>query len=219
MTMNPFRAHTQYIQAKEAAREGGSHSGTSGYSMMLMQLTEHRRRLKGIQSTERKCELKREFLPLYAGWIAGLLEADSAPQDDVAMYLMIWRIDAGDFTGALDIARHALKHGWVMPQRFNRTTATAIAEEFADAAMRAFADGGTFNAALLTQALEIVESHDMPDQSRARLHKSLGYALRDNDQAVAALNHLKRALQLDNNCGVKTDIKQLETRLRKAANG
>jgi len=44
-----------------------------------------------------------------------------------------------------------------MPQRFNRTTATAIAEEFADAAMRAFADGGTFNAALLTQALALVE--------------------------------------------------------------
>ncbi|MEI9696212.1 phage terminase small subunit, partial [Atlantibacter hermannii] len=117
------------------------------------------------------------------------------------------------------IARHALKHGWVMPQRFNRTTATAVAEEFADAAMRAFADGGTFNAALLTQALALVESHDMPDQSRARLHKALGYALRDNDQAVAALNHLKRALQLDNNSGVKTDIKQLESRLRKAANG
>jgi len=59
----------------------------------------------------------------------------------------------------------------------------------------------------------------MPDQSRARLHKALGYALRDNDQAVAALNHLKRALQLDNNSGVKTDIKQLESRLRKAASG
>ena len=51
---------------------------------------------------------------------------------------MIWRIDAGDYTGALDIARHAIKHGWVLPQRFNRTCGTAVAEEFADAAMRAF---------------------------------------------------------------------------------
>ncbi|WP_213715004.1 phage terminase small subunit [Cedecea lapagei] len=217
---NPFRAHTRFIQAQEAAREGGSATAVAGYDLMLMQLGEHRRRLKGIQSNERKAELKREFLPLYAAWIAGLLEADVARQDDVAMYILIWRIDAGDYAGALDIARHALRHGWVMPsQRFSRTTATVVAEEFADAAMRAFAVKETFNAALLTQALEIVDPFDMPDQSRARIYKSLGYALRDNDQAVAALNHLKRALQLDGGCGVKTDIKQLEARLRKATTG
>ncbi|ELE9712311.1 hypothetical protein RM404_004698, partial [Enterobacter kobei] len=44
----------------------------------------------------------------------------------------------------------------------------------------------------------------------------MGYALRDNDQAVAALNHLKRALQLDNSSGVKTEINKLESRLRQA---
>jgi hypothetical protein len=136
--MNPFRAHTQYVQAQDAARQGGSNASLTGYNQMLLQLTEHRRRLKTVQSNERKAQLKREFLPAYASWIAGLLDADASGQDDVAMYVMIWRIDAGDYTGALDIARHAIKHGWVLPQRFNRTCGTAVAEEFADAAMRAF---------------------------------------------------------------------------------
>lgn len=217
--MNPFRAHTQFVQAQEAARPGGSAAGTSGYEKMLMQLGEHMRRLKAVQGTERKIALKREFLPVYDAWVAGVLAADSARQDDVAMFVLIWRIDTGNYTGALEIARHALRHGWVLPQRFNRTTATAIAEEFADAAMRAFAGGETFSAALLTQALELVEPHDMPDQSRARIYKAMGFALRDNDQGVAALSHLKRALQLDMNCGVKTEIKQLEARLKKAVNG
>lgn len=217
--MNPFRAHTRFVQAQEAARPGGSVAGMNGYEKMLMQLGEHMRRLKAVQGTERKIALKREFLPAYDAWIAGLLSADSPRQDDVAMFVLIWRIDAGNYTGALDIAHHALRHGWVLPHRFNRTTATAIAEEFADAAIRAFAGGDTFSAALLSQALELVEPYDMPDQSRARIYKAQGFALRDNDQLVAALSHLKRALQLDINCGVKTEIKQLETRLRKAVTG
>lgn len=218
--MNPLRAHTQYIQAQEAARKGGNETMvTTGYNRMLLQLSEHQRRLKGVQSNERKAELKREFLPLYAPWVAGLLASDSPGQDDVAMFILIWRIDAGDYTGALDIARHALRHRWVLPQRFNRTTGTAIAEEFSDVAMKAFTAGEPFSAAILTQVLDLVEDQDMPDQSRARLCKAMGYALRANDQAVAALSQLKRALQLDSGCGVKTDIRQLETLLRKTVTG
>lgn len=218
--MNPFRTHTQYIQAQEAARQGGnSTAALTGYNRMLLQLSEHRRRLKLTQSNERKADLKREFLPAYAPWIAGLLEANSASQDDVAMFILIWRIDAGDYTGALEIARHALKHGWVMPDRFSRTTGTAIAEEFADVAMRAFSSDEQFSAAILTQVVDLVEGEDMPDQSRARLFKAMGYALRANDQAVAALNYLNMALKLDTNCGVKTDIKSLKSRLRQAVTG
>ena len=106
-----------------------------------------------------------------------------------------------------------------MPDRFNRTTGTAIAEEFSDVAMRAFTADEEFSAAILTQVVDLVDDEDMPDQSRARLFKAMGYALRANDQAVASLNYLKRAVQLDNNIGVKTDIKQLEARLRKAVTG
>jgi len=36
-------------------------------------------------------------------------------------------------------------------------------------------------------------------------------------QPVMALNHLKQALQLDERCGVKKDIEQLERKIRNAS--
>lgn len=216
MSLSPARQHRLRIQAEQAARQGGSVRHASGYDQMLMQLGEDRRRLKGVQSNAKKAEIKQEVLPTYSAWVEGVLAADAAQQDDVLMYVMLWRIDAGDYAGALTIGRHALKHGWVMPQGFNRNTQTVLAEEFADAAKAALLAETPFDAGLLVQTLDIIGDLDMPDQSRARLHKSLGWLLRESDPA-SALNHLKTALQLDERCGVKKDIEQLERKLRNAS--
>jgi len=210
---NPFRAHTRFIQGQEAARTGGNGRHAKGYDLMLLQLNEDRRRLKGIQSTVTKAQIKVEVLPKYAAWTEGVLSADGAQQDDVIMYVMLWRIDAGDYAGALTIGRHALKHGWVMPVG-KRNTATVLTEEMADAAKAAMLAGTPFDADLLLQTLDAVDGEDMPDQSRARLHKSIGWVQTESNPA-SALNHLKHALQLDERCGVKKDIEQLERKLRK----
>ncbi|AER31199.1 phage terminase small subunit [Pantoea ananatis] len=210
---NPFRAHTRFIQGQEAARTGGNGRHAKGYDLMLLQLNEDRRRLKGIQSTVTKAQIKVEVLPKYAAWAEGVLSADGAQQDDVIMYVMLWRIDAGDYAGALTIGRHALKHGWVMPVG-KRNTATVLTEEMADAAKAAMLAGTPFDAELLLQTLKAVDGEDMPDQSRARLHKSIGWVQTESNP-VSALNHLKHALQLDERCGVKKDIEQLERKLRK----
>ncbi|WP_315708493.1 phage terminase small subunit [Brenneria uluponensis] len=216
MALNPFQRHTRYIQAQQAARSGGTTRHASGYEQMLMQLTEDQHHLKRIQSKEKKAELKRQLLPKYAPWVAGVLAAKSHRQDDVLMHIMVWRIDAGDYTGALALARHALTHDWVMPRPYTRQTACTVAEEFADAAMRAFVAQKDFDADVLMTALTLTDSADMPDESRARLHKALGYALRAASP-MQALNHLKRALQLNQNSGVKKDIEQLERQLRNAS--
>ena len=180
--------------------------------MMLLQLAEDRRRLKGVQSTVKKAEIKVELLPKYAAWAEGILAAGGAQQDDVLMYVMLWRIDAGDYAGALEIGRHALRHGWVMPLG-NRNVQTVLAEEMADAAQSAMLATTGFDADLLLQTLELTDGLDMPDQSRARLHKAIGAVLSESNPA-SALNHLNHALQLDPRCGVKKDKQQLERRLR-----
>lgn len=216
MSLSPARQHRLRIQAEQAARQGGSVRHAKGYDLMLMRLGEDRRRLKGVQSTVKKAEIKQEVLPGYTAWVDGVLDADGAQQDDVLMYVMLWRIDAGDYPGALCIGRHALRHGWVMPQGFNRNVQTLLAEEMADAAKAALLADAPFDAGLLMQTLDAIGTRDMPDQSRARLHKSLGWVLRENDPE-SALNHLKTALQLDERCGVKKDIEQLERLLRKSA--
>lgn len=216
MAMSPFQRHTQYVLAQEAARKGGNGSHLKGYDLMLMQLGEDRRRLKGIQSTVKKAEIKVEVLPKYVPWVDGVLAADGAQQDDVLMYVMLWRVDAGDYAGALAIGRHAIRHGWSMPQGFNRNVQTLLAEEMADAAKNALVAKTDFDPDLLMQTLDVIGDLDMPDQSRARLHKSLGWVLRDS-QPVSALNHLQQAMQLDERCGVKKDIEQLERKIRNAS--
>lgn len=216
MSLNPAREWKLRVQAEQAARQGCSVRHASGYELMLMQLGEDRRRLKGIQSTVKKAEIKVEVLPKYVPWVDGVLAADGAQQDDVLMYVMLWRVDAGDYAGALAIGRHAIRHGWSMPQGFNRNVQTLLAEEMADAAKNAIMAKTDFDPDLLMQTLDVIGELDMPDQSRARLHKSLGWVLREG-QPVAALNHLQQAMQLDERCGVKKDIEQLERKIRNAS--
>ena len=103
MSLSPARQHRLRVQAEQVAREGGSVRHASGYDLMLLQLAEDRRRLKGVQSTVKKAEIKVELLPKYAAWAEGVLAAGGAQQDDVLMYVMLWRIDAGDYAGALEI--------------------------------------------------------------------------------------------------------------------
>jgi len=215
MSLSPARQHRQRVQAEQAARSGGSVRHASGYELMLMQLGEDRRRLKGIQSTVKKAEIKIEVLPKYAAWVNGVLAAGAEQQDDVVMFVMLWRIDAGDYAGALEIGRHAVSRGWSMPLG-NRNTQTVLAEEMADAAKNALLAKTDFDADLLLQTLDVIGELDMPDQSRARLHKSIGWLLTENSPA-AALNHLTRALQLDEKCGVKKDIEQLTRKIRNAS--
>ncbi|EFM2078872.1 hypothetical protein HCQ47_001606 [Escherichia coli] len=48
MSLSPARQHRLRVQAEQAAREGGSVRHASGYDLMLLQLAEDRRRLKGV---------------------------------------------------------------------------------------------------------------------------------------------------------------------------
>ncbi|MBJ9626084.1 terminase, partial [Burkholderia multivorans] len=59
---------------------------------------------------------------------------------------------------------------------------------------------------------------DMPDEVRAKLHKAIGYGLAASHPA-SALDHLRRALQLFANVGVKKDIERLERELKNSASG
>jgi len=199
MSLSPARQHRLRIQAEQAAREGGSVRHASGYDLMLLQLAEDRRRLKGIQSTVKKAEIKVDLLPKYAAWAEGVLAAGGAQQDDVLMYVMLWRIDAGDYAGALEIGRHALRHGWVMPLG-NRNVQTVLAEEMADAAQSALLAATGFDADLLLQTLELTTDQDAgpvpgaPAQSHRRVadRKQPGFSPESPYPCAAARSPLRR---------------------------
>ncbi|HDR9024810.1 TPA: terminase [Burkholderia vietnamiensis] len=213
---SPARRHFQRVSASLASASAGAGETMVGsaYELMLAKLAQDRRRLKSIASIQRKIEVKRaELLPEYAEYVAGALSGGRGAQDDVLTTVMIWRIDVGDFAGALDIARYAIAHRMTLPDQYDRPLATAIAEEFAEASLASFKKAALVirvDGAQLYEVLELTASHDMHDQVRAKLHKAIGYTAERDGLLQTALEHLRRALELDERAGVKQDIARIE---------
>ncbi len=128
MAFSPAKAHFLRVTAAQEAAATAPHQGMEGanaYELQLAQLYQDRSRLKNIQSGEGKAALKVELLPAYQPYISGVLQAGKGAQDEVVTTVMLWRIDAGDYAGALDIANYVLAHDLVMPDRFARTAAAS----------------------------------------------------------------------------------------------
>ncbi len=211
--ISPAKRHVMRVKAaQEAAKtaESNVRPDASQHELLLAQLYEHTRQLKALQSIQARQKLKRELLPDYAPYVAGVLESNAGVSDDVLMTIMLWRIDAGDYPGALEIAEYAIRHHLPMPDKYQRTTATLIAEEFAEAALQ----GEPVPEHLLRDVDALVQDQDMPDEVRAKLHKAIGLLLEASDPKMA-LHYLESALKLHDKCGVKTKITQLTKQLEK----
>ncbi len=202
---SPAQRHVERVSARGLSSIEDPPSHNRHTVLMLAKLATDRQRLKSIQSIERKLAVKREVLPDYEDYVTGVLEGKPGVQDEVFATVMVWRIDIGDFEAALDMADYALQHAMHLPSQYERTLATFITEEIAQAAL---ADPN-FSIAILQKLSALVEPHDMPDPVRAKLHKAVGLQIALTDRATALL-HLRRALTLNNHCGVKKDIERLE---------
>ncbi|MBK5910140.1 hypothetical protein CCR85_01360 [Rhodothalassium salexigens] len=210
-------ARDHFVRTRAAAEAGRAAAdpavpgpGLSQASAMLLSLRAHKAALKGIQSRVRKAEAKAGFLPDYAAYVDGVLAADTGQQDTVLVTVMLWRIDAGQYAAAMEIAGYALRHDLAMPDGFSRDLPTALVEELAEHAAAAAEPGAELCQALDT-ALDLAAERDMPDEVRAKGLKALGGMLQATDRERTE-RLWSEALSLDPKCGVKT---QLE-RLRKA---
>lgn len=211
---SPAARHMMRVSASETARRAAVPlRNATTYEQMLVKLAADNRTLKQIRSNERKADKKRELLPFYLPWVAGVLANGKGAQDDIVMTVMLWRLDADDIAGALEIARYAMTWGLTMPTG-RRPTPYLLAEEVALSAQRLLAAKQPVELANLLDTIALTERADMPDIVRAKLHKITGYVLRDANQLPEALAHLQRAIQLERTIGVKKDIEQLERQLR-----
>lgn len=204
------------------------------YAALRVALHEDLRKLADVESIEARNPMKAEMAKLYEGWIQGVLlagEDGHASQDEILVTNMIWAIDYREIDYALQLAAHVLKFNLVLPERYNRNPACFVAEEIATIAL------GQHEAVTLEQllrTLSLTEGADMPDPAKAKLHKAIGRAYERRAEAFdptadnapaggkaaytdEALNHLKRALELDKNVGVKKDIERIARQLKALA--
>lgn len=212
-----------------AALDPGAGDGPD--AQIMLRLVHDMRRLKAIQSIEKKIEAKREMLPAYRDWVMARLrvsaETGKAVADEVIPTIMVWLIDVGEYRGALELAEHMLLHDLPMPARYQRTTAALVAEEIATAAIKAQAAGQCFDLGILYATESLTADADMHDQIRAKLYKAIGQetalgaeallSAEDQPRALAkALDALRRAHQLDDRVGVTGRIRKLEKQLEAA---
>ncbi|WP_294356124.1 phage terminase small subunit [uncultured Sphingomonas sp.] len=196
-----------------------------------LRLTHALRRLAQIKAVTLKVAAKREMLPEYRDWCDGVLAAGRASPpgslsptgaDEVLPTVMVWSIDIEDYSRALELAAHVLRHEVTMPSRYQRDAATLVLEEIAEAALRAQAINAPFPLSVLEQVEELTAGIDMHDEPRAKLAKAIGVELaRAGSDAEAdaarpiitrAIAQLEAAQRLNDRVGVKTKL----TGLRRA---
>jgi len=221
--LSPAQAHLMRVEAARATANAApgavvDASTSRAHSLMRAKLDTDRRRLHQVQSVERKIAIKREIISDYDAYVSGVLASGQGVQDDVMGYILTWRIDVGDYAGALDVARYVLDHNLSLPDRFERTPATLVAEEPAVQALKAYDAGKAFDVSVLQTILTLTASRDMPDQVRAKLNFAIGRHLAA-EAPQSALEHLRRAVELHDKVGAKKDIEQLERRLRQTDSG
>ncbi|MDM5057605.1 phage terminase small subunit [Aeromonas rivipollensis] len=207
-------------ERKLAALQGATNpqfdqARANAYELQLMQLAEHRRTLKSIQSIERKIDAKRTMLPVYKPWIDGLLAADHGGQDDVLVTVMLWTLDTGDLEGAFNMADYVIRHGLNTPDQYDRTAPTLIAEEVADTGIKLQEAGAGPSLSLLNSYLTLLADCDIFDQVRAKLHKAVGRACYADGLKQQAADHYRRALELHDKVGIKKELEVLERELKK----
>ncbi|CAB5660757.1 phage terminase small subunit [Klebsiella variicola] len=222
--LTPAQKHFQRVMAERHGKaEDLSDTARTAHEQILHRMRMDMAALKRIQGEQAKAALKRQMLPNYEGWIEGTLEGDSGRQDEVITRLMIWAIDVRDYPLAVRIGRYVIAHNLAMPDRFNRTAATALVDEICDPILvQVKADDSTDVSPYLTVLDEIAEftaNSDMPDMVRAKLHKARAFALRNGTPAEqeTALGLLRTALVMDPGAGVKKEIDRLARVVKKAA--
>lgn len=249
MSFSPALAHRQRTMAALAAGTAlaaaalpeieDDNPAAAEYRQLLSSLHNDLRTLHDIQSIDAKIARKRSMIETYLPWVTGAVaagvstdsDAGKAVQDEIVATMLIWLLDLRDWSNALTVADHMLRHGVSLPERYKRDVATLLVDRIADTAKEA-PDAVPIEVA--RDVFELTRKRDMPDQARAKLHRAIGVSLAKDaetfdptaENAVAggkaalvsaALAALKEALRLDKNVGVKKQIEQLEREAKKLA--
>jgi hypothetical protein len=186
---------------------------------LLTQWVEDKRMLSSMQSMAARAEAKLAILPAYAGFITGILSAQAIPpakEGEMLFDLLVWHLDAQLLPDALPLVELALSKGLEVPDKFKRQLAVIIADEVADQAVKSDA---VTPATDLQAYVDLLTAHDMPDEVRAKLLKSLGMAYERDGDAESALSNYQTALSKHDKCGVKKDIERLEREIKKQNTG
>ena len=232
---------TSAMLAEHAARAGEAPAMpeegpvATEYQGLLAKLHDDLRTLHGIQSREKKVELKAKLISAYLPWVRGALAIEDgavAPQDEIVVTVFIWAVDIRNWVLAVELVTHINAHGLTLPERFNRKPGGLLISEMTDVAINE--PGAVNREELVSAAPGEGPGWDMKNETHARYHRAIGEAWAREAEAFdpaaesapaggkammidAALASLREAIRLHANVGVKKLVEQLERDAKKLA--
>jgi len=206
-----FQKYSAAAETSEA--ENGIDPKRTNYELLLGKLALDRKRLKQIKSVEKKIETKSEIVSDYDDYLNGVIQSDAGIEDIVLTTLMLWNIDAGNFDRATELAEYAIVHGLAMPPHIERATVNVYVEEMVDQLLKLSPDELQAHGEIIKTVMQHKEDSDQMDQVSAKAHKLAGIFAHNTDPEKA-LEHYKRAVELNPNIGLKTTVTKMEKSLK-----
>lgn len=212
-----FQKVTAAIQAEKSANKDVHANSRTAYERMLMQLDTDKQSLSNMQSIEARTTAKAKLIAQYNDYLAGVLSAEKSAQDDVVVTMMMWQFDIGNIYEAQKLGAFATDNQMAMPEQFKRTLSCVIAEETAEYCLKHTEVPADERLTWCNNAELCTSNYDMPDQARAKLYKAKGFAERDLEKYEDAKAALTRAIELDDSCGVKGELKAIDKKIKELA--
>ena len=161
--------------------------------------------LKNFDGTPRKVAYKKERIGHYMPWVKGLIEGDQGHEDKILQHMLVWSIDICDIDQFLMIAEYMAKH------ELNPPFETKLASFVSDNAREQIATM-TIDEALAIESF--LSDKDVNEKTHAQFLRLLGEKLLETDEPTIEVaeeveEFWARALELDQDVGVKTKLKAL----------
>ncbi len=217
---SPAQKHFDKVTSAEESKKAGLDNTIdpqrSRYELMLGKMAQDKKRLGSIQSIAKKEQIKVTLVKEYDDYLDGVLASDADVQDDVVTQLMLWNIDAGDYSRATQLGLYAIEHDITMPATHKRETVVALLGELSERLLKGDVETLEDNQNIIYTLVELTEKHDIPDQVTANLHKAVGI-INEKSNPQVALENYQKSLVLNDRIGVKGIIKKLEKKLTEEA--
>lgn len=204
--LSPAAAHKKQVSHGAASRPVQPEKG--GDAATILAFEADLNRMSHIRSRQRRNQFKRDLIPTYQPWINEQMQSESvsAKRQRMFVWLLLWRVDAGDWMGALDMLPFAFAHGMQAPQDFSRTLAEAVTEQIIDGVVNQKQEAEQVG--LLNDLQRMIAGKDITDEISAKLHKCLGVAYLVSEPQKA-LGLFEQAIKLNPRAGVRRLIDKL----------
>lgn len=223
------------IRKKQTGQPEAHASGAEPKSLhlLLVELANDEKVLKGFQRREDKTEHKREVLvPKYRQAVEEYLESEARFDNPLFAIMVIWLFDIEDLETAIDWCEKAIACGLDTPARFKRDFATFCADEVLAWCERMAAQGHSIEPFFSDVFTKVREEWRINEQLTAKWFKFAGLLLlRDENgkplaSSVGDIETLEQAkallIEAENQnpkVGVTTRIDKIDQRIRALKDG